>query len=513
MRTDKAIKNITLQFATRFVGLILYFLLTPLILKLLGKEYYGLNQLLIQTIGYLNLAELGIGVSLSVLSYKYLVEEDFNSLNKLLSTAQFIYSIIGGGILVFGSVFSFYLDDIYKIGESDSLIVQIAFIIYIFSASCTYFFSVPALLLGSAQKGYKTYIYTVFISPLTYIGYFIFIWLDFSIIGIALTTLLLNCWSLYGSNKVARKEFPWIKLDVKEKDYNIIKTTKFVFLDKLLVLGVFQTDYILISYFLGITYIASYSFYVVFFSYIRDLIFMLLNPLTNGAGEMYEKNELDKIYNLWRDAISFCFFIAIVAVVSLFILFPYFIELWLNKTMVLSSGILICFLMNLFYLLTVHSSTLIIGSKNMYKQRIFGSMFELFVNIVLSVILIPKLGVLGAVLGTTIGHYISNSWYIPKLFFISVNKPFNLYFLIFFRYVLILIFVTFLSMLLYKYGIIPLISSKITWLKFIIMSAIIIPFVIVITYISFIVLDDNFSALKNRLVNIYIQIKSKLWKV
>ena len=509
MRTERALNNILIQFGSRFLGLILYFFLTPYIVKLLGSELYGLNQLLLQTIGYFTIAELGIGISLSVLIYKYLVQHDIQKINALLSAAQFVYSIIGLAILILGIIFSFYIEKLFSLPAELANVAQIAFIIYIGSSAVSFFFSVPSILLNTSQKSYKAFVFTLITPLITYTGFICFIYFNFSVIGMALTTCVATCVNLYGINQIAKKEFPWLNIWNKQKDWSILSITKYVFIDKLLVLAVFQADYILISYFLGVNYVAGYALYTVFFVYIRDLVFIGMNNITNGAGEMYEKKEFDGIYQLWRDALSFSFFIGIVLCTGIYFMFDFFFALWMHNSLLQSNAILICFIFNLFYLLTVQCSTLLVGSRNLYKNRITGSLVELFTNIVLSVILIQHIGVLGAIVGTLVGHYIFNSWYLPALFLKSINKKRTLFIQIYMRYILAGILVFSATYLFYKYVMHTLIKNYDSYITFISGTILLGFFISVITYSMFSLLDSNFTNFKKRCMSMFLLLKNK----
>ena len=223
MRTKHAINNIALQATTLVSGIILYFFLTPYIVKALGNEVYGINQLLLQTIGYFGIAEMGIGISLSVLLYKELVHNHIENINALLSAAQRIYMIIGVSIAAAGLLFSFFFNDLFSIPAGYALQTQIAFLLYIASAASTYFLSVPATLLNTAQKGYKTYIYQLLRPFLTYCAYIVLVYYGFSIIGIAAASFTVSLWYVIGTSRKAYAEFPWINIWQSNKNYEILK--------------------------------------------------------------------------------------------------------------------------------------------------------------------------------------------------------------------------------------------------------------------------------------------------
>jgi O-antigen/teichoic acid export membrane protein len=504
MRTQHAINNIILQTSSLLIGILLYFFITPYLVRELGEYGYGIIQLLTQTIGYFSIAEFGIGISVSVLLYKELVQNNTDRMNAILSAAQRVYTYIGLSIAGVGFVFSFFLDDIFSIPTAFRGDTYVAFLFYLAGASFTYFFSVPSILLNASQKGYKTYLFQLLKPILTYLLYFIFIYYGQSIMGISFASLLVTVWYVLSVHAKAKKEFPWLNLNYKIKDYSILVTSKYVFVEKLLMLVLFQTDVVLISYFLGVKEVASYALYTVFFYYLKELIIVGSNNLVNGAGEMYQKEGVGRVYLLWRDTMSIMFFTATFICVGLYFIFPLFFQLWMNKEMLLSNSILIFFLLNFFYIITF------IASQNYYQRRIKGSMIEIGINILFSVVLIQKYGVLGALMGTFIGHYFVNAWFIPMLFFKSVQQPFIKYSIISLKYIFIATIMLLVTWLFFDYVIYSIFPKVDGWLVFIqicLLYAVLFLPVLLLLYWLF---DTNFNSVYIRIKNIVALILKRI---
>lgn len=493
MRTKHAINNIILHVITLVSGIALYFFSTPYIVHTLGNEVYGINQLLLQTVGYFGIAELGIGISLSVLLYKELVHTNIENINALLSAAQRIYIFIGGSIAVIGFVFSFFLNNVFSISAEHAVSTQIAFLFYIASAACTYFISVPAILLTTSQRGYKTFVYQLLKPFLTYGSYIFLVYLGFSIIGIAAASFTVAMWYLIGANRKAQKEFPWINIWQANKNYDVLQTSKYVFIEKLLMLVIFQTDIILASYFLGVDKIAGYALYTVFFFYIKELILIGSNNIINGSGELYQSGETDRLFQLWKDSIGIAFFIATQICIGIYFIFPYFFKLWMSDELMLSNEALFFFTLNLFYIITLHPTATIIGSQNFYKKRIKGSVAEIIVNITISCILIPRIGILGALIGTFIGHYCINAWFIPMLFFQSIKRSFRMYLLVCLRYGIIAVLIGIANFFYFNKLLIPLLHNITSWVSLFISSILFLAFSVPLALVLYYLIDPNFK--------------------
>jgi O-antigen/teichoic acid export membrane protein len=506
MRTRHAINNILLQTITLVSGIVLYFFITPFIVEKLGNEGYGINQLLLQTIGYFGIAEMGVGISLSVLLYKELANNATDNINALLSAAQRVYLFIGFSIAVAGGVFSFYLTDIFSIAQTYKPETHAAFLLYLSTAVLTYCFGVPGILLNTSQKGYKTYIYQLLKPFLTYGGYAFVVYKGYSIAGIAFVSFVLSVWHLIAVNRKARAEFPWMNIWFSQKNYAIVQTSKYVFVEKVLMLVLFQTDVILISYFLGVGEVTGYALYTVFFYYIKELILIGSNNIVNGAGELYQEGG-NGVYLLWRDSMSIVFFIATQVCVGIYFLFPYFFNLWISDSLLLSQTILLFFVINLFHIITLHPTVMIVSSQNYYKKRISGSVAEIVLNVVISCILIPRIGIVGALIGTALGHYCVNAWFIPMLFFQSIKKSFKQYIGIFISYISILMIVALGNYFYFKYVLVPVLNNITHWGAFVLAVLLYIVVSVPFSLGLYYFLDPNYTNAVQRIRGIFLLLK------
>lgn len=74
-RTAKSIKNAKVALIFYFINLVLQFFSRKVFLDYLGAEVLGLNTTAQNLLGFLNLAELGIGSAISYALYKPLFRE------------------------------------------------------------------------------------------------------------------------------------------------------------------------------------------------------------------------------------------------------------------------------------------------------------------------------------------------------------------------------------------------------------------------------------------------------
>ncbi len=438
MRSKNAVRNFSISNLNKLLSIVLGLTVTPFIYRILGKELYGLNALVFQALSYLSMAELGVGTVMVVSVYKPLANGEYDLINRILSTGQRLFNYIGLLIFSVGVIVCLYFDHLFKINANDVLISKIVFFIFLLKTVLTYFFSSYFSLITASQKGYKLGIVNLFTGPLMPLLNLGVLYLGFGLIGIVINGLLIGIITLLISIRIVKKEFPWLNLNADKTYYGPYKADLFpVFMDKLLVLAVFQTDYIFISSILGVAFVAAYAMYTSLFGLIRDFVWTSLNDITHGIGELYAKLQLNQIYQLWRDIINLAFIILSIVVPLMCLFTDRFIQLWIGKNSVLPQLNTILFILNLVYLVTIQCTTIFINAKNFFWKRIWGSVAELVVNVCLSLYLIPRLGTAGALAGTFFGHWLCNSWFIPNIFMKSIEKTLWGYYKVFIPYVLL----------------------------------------------------------------------------
>lgn len=113
-RTKKSLKNAQVNLIFYFITLALSFFSRKIFLDYLGAEFIGLTGTLQNLLGFLNLADLGIGASIGYVLYKPIFEKDEKKINEIISVFGFLYRRIGLIILSAGIILSFFLPLIFK---------------------------------------------------------------------------------------------------------------------------------------------------------------------------------------------------------------------------------------------------------------------------------------------------------------------------------------------------------------------------------------------------------------
>lgn len=117
MTTEKQIKiGAILSYVQMALNVIVGMIYTPLMIRLLGQNEYGLYNTVASTISMLSILSLGFGSGYIKYFAKYRVNNDTDSINKLNGLFLTIFSLIGGIALLCGLYLTNHLDLVFDKG-------------------------------------------------------------------------------------------------------------------------------------------------------------------------------------------------------------------------------------------------------------------------------------------------------------------------------------------------------------------------------------------------------------
>lgn len=346
-RVRKTLLNARVNLIFYFLTLILTFFSRKIFLDCLGANFIGLTGTLQNFLGYLNLAELGIGAAISFNLFKPIREKNQEEINNLVSVYGFYYRRIGLFVLTVGIILSLFIPLIFKHSDISFGVIYFAFYTMLWSSLLGYFVNYRAALLSADQKNYIvsgyfqacSIIKTIIQLCFAYYTTNYYIW-----IAIELTFGIINCLIL---NYKINKTYPWLKCSVElgktqaQLHPNILKSTKQVFIHKLKDFTLTQSDQIFIFAFVSLKMVAYYGNYVLLMGKLSSLFSAVLGSVNASIGNLVAENNMSKTIKIFWELNSIRFFIAGFSCFCIYELISPFIILWLGKEYLLSQIVLI----------------------------------------------------------------------------------------------------------------------------------------------------------------------------
>lgn len=438
MRTKSSLKNITVNMVFFMLKMLLSFFSKKIFIDNLGTEVNGLNVLLVQILGFLNMAELGIGTAATFMLYKPIIEKKYNVIEDILSALKEFYNKIALTILIIGIMIAVILP-IFIQGDVDRNLVIICFLLYLLSTSASYLVTDKIILITADQKAYKINL-IIGMSEIALQMTQIFFLIYFKSYYLYVISMVLFSFVKYiVINIVVKNEYKneiRVIKKIKNNKYKIeiFSNVKYIFFLNLSGQIVFNTDYIIISYFLGLNSVTLFSNYVMLINLVQGIISQITLGIFSSIGNLIAENDDKKVYNVFKETFMFYYYIATISVIITYNLINDFIQIWLGRNFILDRVSVLLLMINMFVFLIRWSVESFKNAKGIFKEDVPYAILEMMLNLVFSIILVQFMGIKGVILGTVISNVCVLMWAKPKLVYKLVfNKSIKYFYLLFSR--------------------------------------------------------------------------------
>src|SRR5690554_5361777 len=315
MDKKRAITNITVGIIFKIILLILTVVSKSFVVRYLGDEANGLYSLYTSIIGFLAVANLGIGTAITFNMYKPIVENDHDTVSALYYLYRKFYLIIFFVIMGVGLALTPFVPMLAK-DNTGNINIHITYIIFLISVTITYLFAHKTSLINAYKDNYITTlitsITTIFEGILQILviivtksfTYFLLI----RIISSTLNGLITN----YIYNKKYKKHIngnKFITEDVKGEVYKYAKGMMFYRLGTTLMTSF---DGIIISAFVGVVSLSYYSNYIVIVVGLTTLLNLIFSEITSIVGQLYVKQSKTTYFNQFKKAYAINFIIGVI---------------------------------------------------------------------------------------------------------------------------------------------------------------------------------------------------------
>ena len=347
-RVKKTLLNVRVNLIFYFLTLILSFFSRKVFLNCLGDNFVGLTSTLQNLLGFLNLAELGVGSAIAYVLYQPLFERDEEKINEIISVLGFLYRWIGCIVLGGGLILSCFLPLIFPDSDTGlSLgLIYFAFYSFLFSSLIGYFINFKQNLLAADQRNYVVMAYyqsgiivkTILQIIVAYYTGNMYLWVLLELINGIIYSIVLN-------KKIAQT-YPWLKSKIKDgkfllKKYPAIPTkTKQLFVHKIAYFVQVQTIPFLTYSFVSLQMVAFYTNYAMLATKLDNLMGQVMNSVSAGIGNLIAEGNKTVILRTYWELSSIRLVCLTLFCYVIYTFIPGFIILWIGEEYVLPPLIL-----------------------------------------------------------------------------------------------------------------------------------------------------------------------------
>lgn len=421
MRAKRTIWNVIVSWGMQILIIVGGFVGRTVFISILNEEYLGLSGLFTNILTVLSLAELGVGTAITFSLYRPISEKDEQTIEALMNFYRKFYKVVGCFVLIAGSFLTPFLPFFIKELPDIPHIYQI-YLLYVLNTGLSYFFSYKAVFINANQE----YFITALNHGLCYSGMIILQIVILLVTRNFIAYLLVQVAATFIENliisHIANKRYPFLKRKSKVRIKpallaEIKKNTLAMLGHNLGSIVLTSTDNIVISKFVGIVEVGLYSNYTLLMNAVNTVLTQAFSAITSSVGNLLvegeEREKEDAFYMVYF--VNFYFYAF--ASTALYCLLNPFIELWLGNKYIFSRVIVTIMVMN-FYTVGIRQACNVFKSAGgLFLQDVYKPYVEVIVNLIISVILVQKYGILGVLIGTLISTIFVVTWIEPWVLF------------------------------------------------------------------------------------------------
>ncbi|MDR6121167.1 O-antigen/teichoic acid export membrane protein [Bacillus sp. SLBN-46] len=232
--------------------------------------------------------------------------------------------------------------------------------------------------------------------------------------------------TVYLNIKVTRL-YPFLKTKSTEKlpkeEYNLIlKNVKAMVFHKLGDFSINGTDNLIISAFLSVSVVGLYSNYAMIISSINAFIVLFFESITASMGNLIATSSDRKKLEVFNITNFISFWIYGFATICFYNLLNPTIEIWLGNKYLIAQEIILVVLFN-YYLTGMRVPvTTVKSAAGIYDVDKFTPLTQAVINLVVSILLVQKFGLIGVFIGTLISSLVLPCWQRPYILYKYVFK-------------------------------------------------------------------------------------------
>lgn len=413
-RVKAAARNIIFGYIGNLTTQLLGFVLRTVFIAHLGQTLNGINALYTGILSVLSMAELGVGTALNFSLYKPVAEENIEKVKSYMLLYKKAYRVIGIVIAVIGLAISPFLPYLVKqpegVGVRD---LTLYYFIFLFNTVSSYFVAYKYSLVNAEQKNYiQTNIITI-TKMITVSLQIVVILTTGSFYIYLLTAAAVELLQKVFVSEYLNRRYPYLREKnivplTKEETGEVVTKTKALVLHKVGDVARLQTDAMIISAFINVTLSGIVDNYNMVISSVSNFVNIIFNSVLSSFGNLIATENKQKQYEIFKVYRFFACWIYGFSATGFLLLLSPLISLWLGVENVLPAAAVMCILVDYYF----KGERIVLSNfktaAGVFEQDKYLALLQGVVNLVISIVLVQKIGLTGVYIGTIISGLIAN---------------------------------------------------------------------------------------------------------
>ncbi len=412
MEKKRSLLNVGVAVGFKIILLIGSVLVRRVLILYLGDEMNGLDSLYISIVGFLSVAELGIGSAIIFCMYKPIVDGDTAKVAALYHLIEKLYRIIGGVVMALGLCVMPFLPTLAKDYSINVNELYITYGLMLISVSVTYMFSAKIALL----EAYKNNYIATTITSLARIVQ--------DVLQIAVV-LIFRSFYAYMACRIIASLVQWVLSDVftkkpygevfalkekvdKETGSYVARNVRAMFMHKLGIILVNTADGVIISAFIGVVILGKYNNYVTIMTSMTQHLILFFTPITSMIGHEFAKNNKETLVRYFNFFHAFNFALGVIFFLGYYAIIDDLIILFFGAARQMPKVISFIITYNYFIQFLRNAVVMFRDASGTFYYDRWKSLIEGVLNVILSIALVLLFPAEYKVVGVIVATIITN---------------------------------------------------------------------------------------------------------
>lgn len=413
------------------ISTIIPLLYTPIMLRILGQAEYGLYSLSNSVISYLSLLNFGFGTAIIRFISKFRVEGNHEKIEGVTGLILSIYGIIAIIVCVIGFSLTKGTGLFFGTGLTTNEIQRLKVLMIIMTISTA--LSFPVSILSSVSVAYEKYIFrkmvdmvATIVAPILNL---VVLFMGYASVGLAMIGLMTQI--IYGVifiwyckqklNVVPRfKNMPFYM--IKE----ILGFSIYIFASSIIDMLYWATDKVLIGAVLGTVAVAVYNIGGTFTAMLQNMSSAISGVFGTRVNIMvFENQPIEKLSELLIRIGRLQYYVVSLILSGYIVFGQIFINIWAGKDYSQAYMIGLLTMIPLAVPLIQNIAFTVITAQNKLKFRTIVYAIIAILNVIGTIVVMPKFGIIGAATCTAMAFIVGNgilmNWYYLKIIKLDIK--------------------------------------------------------------------------------------------
>jgi O-antigen/teichoic acid export membrane protein len=406
VRSVRVLKNVLTNYLRLFSAGLIGFLITPVLVHLLGDGSYGIWVLVASLTGYLGILDQGVRPSLVRYVSHYRAAGDEDRLQATVNTALVLYTFVGAATMLLATGVSLQFDRFFNVAEGELVAAQRAVLLLGLSAALGFPLSVFGAVLSGLQRYDIANWIGIGVGVLRGVLFVVVLRMGGGLEGLAWTALWVNLLGHVLAMAAAWRLLPGLRISPRRARRDLVgriaSYSAYALVGAIAGNVIFQTDSIVITAFLSAALVTPFALAAGLVDNARQLVQAATWVLSPTASEMDTRGERGALHHMMIAGSKYSTLLVWPVLFALVIFGAGLLEAWVGERYVSSAVLITILAVPTFASLPQSTAWAVLYGISKHRVPTVLNLLNAAANLGLSILWVKPFGLVGVALGTAL---------------------------------------------------------------------------------------------------------------